>query len=355
MRIAGVLATGMAAAAGLVGGDLVLSIAGRPVRDLCELAAALRHAGAEPTTELVYQREDERIAATVDTMPMPVRRDENYGELAVSGARLRTIEVLPDRSRGLVLMIQGIACESVDQTFAPESPSDALVRGWASAGYGSIRFDKRGVGDSEGGHCRDTDFETELGDARTALAYAAGRARAARVPMFLFGHSVGGMIAPVVAADLQDLRGIVVYGSPVMPWIECLIDSVRRQLAKRSAHEDEIAKAISSMQQLTVTGQLNGRSARYHAQLGKLDLEAAWRAVEVPVLVLRGEYDWVVDARDQARVADLAGGRTTVLDLPQLDHLLGHHADHGASLRDYGDGAADDSVAIQISSWLDSV
>lgn len=343
----------MATAAGLVGGDLVISISGRSVRDLCELSAALRHAGADATSELVYLRGTDRHVSTVDTVSMPERPGERYGELAVGGARLRIIEVAP--TRGLVLVIQGIACESVDHSLAPESPLHALVRGWAEVGYGSIRFDKRGVGDSEGGPCRDTDFETELGDVRAMLEYAVGRARAERVPLVLFGHSVGGMMAPLVAANVPDVRGIVVYGAPVMPWIECLIDSVRRQLEDRGASAQEIVEATRSMQRLTETGELNGRAASYHAQLARLELEAAWRAIDVPVLVVRGEYDWVVDARDQARIAELAGGVTTVLDLPHLDHLLGRHVDHAASVRDYGDGATDDSVAIQITTWLDSI
>lgn len=349
MRIAGVVATGMAASGGLVAGDLVISISGRSVRDLCELSEALRHAGAETTTELVYQRGTDRRVASVETIPMPEQPGERYDELEVEGARLRIIEVRP--TRGLVLVIQGIACESIDHPL-DATPLDTLVRGWAEVGYGSIRFDKRGVGDSEGGPCRDTDFETELGDVRAVLAYAVGRARAAQVPLMLFGHSVGGMMAPLVA--VPEVRGIVVYGAPVMPWIDCLIDSVRRQLEHRGASEQEIDEATRSIQRLTTTGDLNGRAATYHAQLAALDLEAAWRAVDTPVLVVRGEYDWVVDARDQARISTLAG-RVTILDLPRLDHLLGRHVDHAASLRDYGNGAPDDSVAIQISAWLDSI
>ncbi len=200
----------MAAAARLVGGDLLISISGRSVRDLCELAEALRHAGANAATELVYLRGNDRHVATVETVAMSVQPGQRYGELVVGGARLRVIEVEPARStRGLVLVIQGIACESVDHTLAPASPLDALLKEWAEAGYRSIRFDKRGVGDSEGGPCRDLDFETELGDVRAMLEYAVGRARAEEVPVFLFGHLVGGMMAPLVAAKVHDVRGIM--------------------------------------------------------------------------------------------------------------------------------------------------
>jgi pimeloyl-ACP methyl ester carboxylesterase len=68
-----------------------------------------------------------------------------------------------------------------------------------------------------------------------------------------------------------------------------------------------------------------------------------------PVLVVRGEHDWVVDADDQARIGELAQGATTIADVPALDHLFGWHADREAGLRDYGAKAI---VSVTLD-WLD--
>lgn len=143
---------------------------------------------------------------------------------------------------------------------------------------------------------------------------------------------------------------MIVYGTPVMPWIECLLDSTRRQLALRGAPADEVEAKLAAIRDLARSGQLNGRSAAYHAQLAELDQAAAWRAVDRPVLVARGEYDWVVAADDQARIATLAHGE--LVDLPALDHLFGSHANRDASIRDYGIGAVDDRLAIATLPWL---
>ncbi|MCX5743623.1 MAG: hypothetical protein NT062_14115, partial [Proteobacteria bacterium] len=70
------------------------------------------------------------------------------------------------------------------------------------------------------------------------------------------------------------------------------------------------------------------------------------------ILVLRGEHDWVVDPDDQARVAGLALGETTIVDLPDLDHLFGAHADRAASLRDYGIGAFDAAIVDATRRWI---
>lgn len=357
VRIVDVAPNGMADRAGMLPGDTLVTLAGTRVRDLCELAAALRRAGATSMTELVYLRGGERVARTVETVEMPAEQidgvDVEYGVLEVAGARLRTIGTRGGSPRALVLVIQGIACESIDHAASPDAPLAVLVAELARAGYDTLRFDKRGVGDSEGGPCRDIDFDTELADARAAVAHAADRARARGIPLVILGHSVGGIIAPLVARHARTLAGIVVYGTPVMRWLDCLVDSARRQLELRGASEAEIVQSEDEMRALAERGELNGRSAAYHRQLAAVDIEAAWRTVEVPVLVVRGEHDWVVRADDQARIAHLARAATTIVDVPGLDHLFGWHADREASLRDYGIGRADESLATALCRWLD--
>lgn len=350
VRIAGVLAGGMAERAGLVAGDVVAALAGAPVRDPCELGVALRLAGALREVELVVERDRERFERSVAVVALPFEVDAEHGELAVGDVRLRVIATRAASPKTLVLVIQGIACESIDCATTPEAPLAALIEGWTRGGHDTLRFDKRGVGDSEGGPCKTTDFATELADARAVCDYAAAEAAKRGIPLVVFGHSVGG----IIAAQLTARDGVIVYGTPVMRWLDCLVDSTRRQLKLHGAPLDQIERAIDSIRNLAQNGDLNGRSAAYHEQLHALDLEAAWRGITVPVLVVRGEYDWVVDAADQARIATLAAN-VQVVDVAGLDHLFGHHADHAGSLRDYGDGAADRSLFEATLPWLDAI
>src|SRR4051812_7691743 len=76
VTIAAIADGGMAARAGLAAGDVLVSLAATPVRDLCELAVALRTAGAATTAELVYERDGERRACSVDVIAMPVEDHE---------------------------------------------------------------------------------------------------------------------------------------------------------------------------------------------------------------------------------------------------------------------------------------
>ena len=321
MQVIGVVDGGMGQAAGLLAGDVIVAVSGHRVRSLCELAEALRAAGRNPAVEIVTRRN----SVVVDRVPQPTETGVTYGELAVDGARLRTLVMNEVGTRGTIVMIQGIACESVEGP-----PYGPLAHALAYAGFTTMRFDKRGVGDSEGKPCNAIDFETELADARAAVEHAHVFGK----PVYVLGHSVGGIIAPHTRADRYML-----LGTPAMPWIECLLDSVRRQLALRGI-EDE--RELDKIRELEARGELNGRSAAYHRQLAALRRPR----VDKPLLVLRGEYDWVVRRED----ADALGG--TVVDLPGLDHLGGWHADLTASLRDYGAGAYDDALANAIAAWL---
>jgi pimeloyl-ACP methyl ester carboxylesterase len=361
VRLAGVRPDGLVAGAGLVAGDLVVTVAGLPVRDPCELGEALRRAGALAEVELVYRRGDACHTARAGVVAMSREQLDGIavelGELHVApGIRLRTLATPVHAARSLVLVLQGIACESVDHAATPDAPLAALIAAWARCGHATLRFDKRGTGDSEGGPCRANDFHTELADARHAYAAAVARARGLGVPLFLFGHSVGGIVTGLLAGERRDadpLAGVIVYGAPVRRWLDCLLDSARRQLALRGASPEECDAGLAAIRRLATTGELNGRSAAYHAQLDGFELEPAWRAVDVPVLVVRGEHDWVVSADDQARIAALARRGGDVIDVPGLDHLFGWHADRDASVRDYGAGGADPALARATSAWLD--
>jgi dienelactone hydrolase len=343
--VIGVAPGSMADDAGVRPGDRLVRLAGRPTRTLAELAAALRAAGGAEVAEVVFTRGDARDAVTVPVRRAPEEAIEGarveYGAVAVEdGARLRSIVTVPPGAARApaVLVVQGISCESVDLAGAEGAPLAQLVRGWTRAGMVTMRVDKRGVGDSEGVHAAERDFASELDDARAALAQLAAHPRVDGERVFLFGHSVGGMMAPLLAAE-RAVAGVMVYGTSTTPWLECVVASQRRQLELRGAPPEVVEHHVATVRARLLEHPPGGRTAAYHRQLQAVDLAAAWARVAAPVLVLRGAYDWVVGAEEQAALAALTGG--DLVDLPGLDHLLSWHPSLAASLGAYGEGGSD--------------
>lgn len=354
MKLAAVSEGGMAARAGLRAGDVIVSIADKPVGDPRAVKLAMRKAGEEPTCEIVFLRDGKRETVTGAVIEQPAEALESvsYGELLVEGVRLRTIVTRVEASRALIVYLQDCPCDSIDQGLTPDSPLAGLLAGWAEARFDSLRFDKRGLGDSEGEPCETLGFDRELADARAAVGRAKEMARARGIPLVVFGHGAGGVMAAMLAGD-YDVKGVIAFATPSTRWLRSRRDAVREQLVLDGA-ESEVEVELAAMEEVLNDNELEGRTAAYHLELDAVDLEATWRQVGVPVQVLRGQYDWVVTETDQARIAELATAATvTVLD--GIDHQLGHHATRAASLRDYGFGRFDASIVKATVDWIDKI
>jgi len=191
--------------------------------------------------------------------------------------------------------VQGIARESIQDVSL------------AGRGHATLRFDRRGVGDSEGDA---SDLVTELADLAAVLATLAP-------PVVLVAHSVGALAATQLLPDPR-ITGVIAYGAFAEPWLACVAGSIRRQLARDGAAPDEIARQLARV----ATEGHSGRSAAYHAQLAAIDPAAAWARVDVPIVLGHGEHDVVAPPDSPERIAALVRGPVACARLPGGDHYL---------------------------------
>ncbi|MBL8717497.1 MAG: alpha/beta fold hydrolase [Myxococcales bacterium] len=343
MHVAAVRAGSMADEAGLAAGDVVVGIGGLPVRSARELRRAWQAIGQEPRVAIESERGLHE--ATVQRRPsetVPGATVE-YGQID-RDVSLRTIVTRPAARAPAVLFLQGIGPSSLD--FVGGAPPIArLLHGLAAEGLVTMRLERRGVGDSEG---ELPDFDTEVADAQAALAWL--RARPFVQGVVLLGHSLGGMVAPL----LEGAIARVVYGTTARPWFTTLEEGTRRQLLLRGASAAEIDAAWAEERRALDEDEIvHERSRAFHQQLAATDLASAWRRRAARMLVLAGEHDWVVDGEEQADVAALAGGE--IRTLPGLDHAFTHHDSLAASLAAYGKGAWSSRIVQEIAGFVREV
>jgi alpha-beta hydrolase superfamily lysophospholipase len=81
------------------------------------------------------------------------------------------------------------------------------------AGFGCVRFDFRGSGES-GGHLKDTTVAGRIGDLGAVLAHLRDHP-ALDGRFFLLGSSLGGYVALFVAADAPEVTATAVWATPV--------------------------------------------------------------------------------------------------------------------------------------------
>ena len=98
-----------------------------------------------------------------------------------------------------------------------------------------------------------------------------------------------------------------------------------------------------------------GRPIAFYQQLQALNLEAAWSHVAVPVLVLHGQYDWIMSRSDSERIVDLVNrnrpGAAALVDLPATDHNFAHFDSQPAAF-DGKPGPFDRDIADRIAAWF---
>lgn len=292
------------------------------------------------------------------------------------------------------LLLTGSGPQDRDETLFGHKPFRLLADQLARAGVAVLRLDDRGVGKSGGDSLLAT-TEVLVADAVAALAFLKANKELDPKHLGLVGHSEGGMVAALVAAQSKDVSFIVALAGPALPGGELIaqqagalvharglsldsseqvvaaqrkvMDAVRKGVddaaltaAVVSALEDS-AKATGSVQlpreqlQQVAAAQLPALKAPWYRSLVRTDPRPAWGKTRCPVLYLVGDKDLQVPADANLKAlgsATQGAKRVTAVKLAGLNHLL-QRAKTGL-MDEYGDleETMDPAVLAQVTGWV---
>jgi alpha-beta hydrolase superfamily lysophospholipase len=209
----------------------------------------------------------------------------------------------------------------------------AIADEWAARGISTFGFDQRGHGATEGARTHIERFEDFIDDA--ALACERFAARHPTLPLFLWGHSMGGIVALLLAARGRTrLAGVIVSSSslevfksglnPLNAFFRLgsrIAPSVRVPLgldAAKLSHDEAVQRAYASDPLIPDTASL--RLIVEFAKACELARAAASR-IRVPMLIVHGERDAIAPARGSQMLYDaLESPDKTLHILPGLRH-----------------------------------
>lgn len=117
--------------------------------------------------------------------------------------------------------------------------SDYLTRN----GIAVLRYDDRGVGKSTGDFSAATSADFAL-DAESAFEFIINQPSINSKLVGIIGHSEGGMIAPMVAANNKEISFVVMIAGPAIPIDELLVAQTKAITQSTGASEAEIASAV---------------------------------------------------------------------------------------------------------------
>ncbi|PRY09000.1 PDZ domain-containing protein [Pontibacter ummariensis] len=362
LLVAGVAPKSTAETMGIRKGDVLLSINKRQLNktsDLTELAKTL-YPGQALATQLVQNGKRNSIKGTAIARPLEVAPNTEvvFSQVPFQDGLLRTITYKP-RKEGkhpAILFIPGFPCRSIDD-YGSSSYSQ-LVKGWSELGYIVMLVEKPGLGDNVNTpDCLQIDLYAEIEAFEQGLKGLQNLPEVDKENVFIFGHSMGGIIAPVLTQKYQ-LKGVMVYGSPYRPWFEFAADMFRFQKPVTGtdyvAHEETMRHLHHVLYRFFVLGQhpdtiatadpaykkilqeefqhtggdmFWSRDYRYWQEIDELNLTKAWAETDEAVLSIWGEYDFeVVHAEDHKRIVEVVNhyhpGNATFLTMPKTNHSL---------------------------------
>ena len=320
----------------------------RKFKNVCRLAAAL----------LFYTvaARGQEIAGN------PYREEEVFFENSKAGIRLAGTLTLPDAEGRFpaVVLVSGSGAQNRDEELMGHKPFRVIADHLTRAGIAVLRYDDRGTAASEGDFSKATTADLAT-DAEAALRYLGTRKELDASMIGLAGHSEGGVIAPLVAAQHPGYVAFIILLAAAGVRGDSLlllqsgaiqrayrVDEQRVQRAlniNRSIYKlvsgDAAPDALRSALEREITSDMTGGvppDAFIDAQIKQLstpwlkyflsyDPAPTLEKVSCPVLVLNGEKDLQVPAEinpGAIREALARGGNKNVRVriFPRLNHLF---------------------------------
>jgi pimeloyl-ACP methyl ester carboxylesterase len=142
-----------------------------------------------------------------------------------------------------IVLLAGSGAHDRDETIFKHKLLWVLADSLTRQGYAVLRYDKRGVGKSKGSYVK-ASITDLYEDASAAIAFLRNDKRIDANSIGVIGHSEGGVIAPIIAANDKKLAFIVSLAGSVQRGRELLLDQYRLVSRAAGVAEDTIETNI---------------------------------------------------------------------------------------------------------------
>jgi dienelactone hydrolase len=236
-----------------------------------------------------------------------------------------------------VILVHGSGPNDRDGSVGPNKPLKDLALGLATQGIAVVRYDKRTLTHATrvAPLKQFTVKEETIDDALAALALLRNEPLVDKDRIYVLGHSLGGMVAPRIAADVR-LAGMIVMAGAVRPLAQSILEQydylfrADGKVSEAEQKELDVAKQlVADVAKLTPADAASGRiiggaPASYWLDLRGFDPPAAAAALTKRILVLQGARDYQVTVADFEKWKAALGSRpnATLRLYPALNHLF---------------------------------
>lgn len=393
-----IIPTGTFGALKLQKGDIVTELNGSKISSMeayGKVATSIRTGDKVSVSFIRNQKNmDAKGIAVMRPYEQSAIADIQYDWVKFRDGYLRAITRKPKDKTGMpcILLIPGYGCGSIENYSA--SYNGKLINEWIKAGYAVVTIEKSGLGDSYNcAPCSEVDLATDIESFDAGYKYMEQLSFVDKNELFIFGHSMGGIIAPEIA-KLHQPKGVMVFGTTFRPWSEFLLEMhrVQKPLLENQTYlqtEDFMRKiqkiyyeffilrktreellqnpeykelVISELGYKEGSNDMWGRHWTFWPQIDSLNLAKSWSSLNCPVLVVHGAADYescsIVEPQlIKATVNAAHPGNATMIVIPELDHFMMKSADweqarDNFNQQQYNKGNFNYSIAEETIKWL---
>ena len=206
-----------------------------------------------------------------------------------------------------VVLVHGSGPNDQDETVGAVKPFRDLAWGLASQGIAVLRYEKRTRTYGEKmSKLPVTVKEEVIDDAVAGVDFLLENDAVDKTRIVVLGHSLGGTLAPRIAAAAKGkVAGVVVMAGPTRSIADVVEEQTAYLVAVGAATEEAVAPMRAEARKIRAIdpkkppeGMLLNAPAGYWIDLASYDAAATARKNGLPILILQGDRDYMVTAKD---------------------------------------------------------
>lgn len=268
--------------------------------------------------------------------------------------------------RAAVVIIHGSGPLDRDGSVGASAPYKDIARGLAKKGIISLRFDKRSLVRPEEFQGKEFTVNDEVvDDAIEAVQLLKRTDGIDPSQVYIFGHSLGGFVAPLIASEARNIAGLILFAAPARSPLT-LLQEQSAYLAELDGTVDEqerkklqeLASTVSAIRSPTpdkaALPALLGVPVSYWRSLEEIDPLELTASLALRVLVLHGQRDYQVGRPDWSLWEEGLKGSPHVQfkRYPDLNHLGITGTGRSSPAEYLKEGAVDTRLISDIAKWI---